>query len=120
MEEVIPKGTTPDIPVEPDEPVTGLSVKVNDFTLNYKGTAKLNPEINASGRYSVEYISSNEAVVTVDKNGNVTATGEGTAEITVIVTDSKGDIYGDTCKVTVAKAWWQWLIVIFLLGFLWY
>lgn len=110
----------PDIPNTPDEPETKFSVKVNDFTLNYKGTAKLNPEIKSLLKYNVEYSSSDESVVTVDKDGNVTATGEGTAEITVRVTNTFGMTVEDTCKVTVAKAWWQWLIVIFLFGWIWY
>ena len=120
QEEVIPKGTNPDIPDEPDEPETESEVKVSDFTLNYKGTGKINPEINVSGKYTVDYVSSDETIVTVDKDGNVTATGEGTAEITVIVTDEKGNLFADTCKVTVTKAWWQWLIIIFLFGWIWY
>ena len=117
QEETIPKGTSPE---EPSEPETKFSVKVNDFTLNYKGTAKLNPEIKSLLKYNVEYSSSDESVVTVDKDGNVTATGEGTAEITVRVTNTFGMTVEDTCKVTVTKAWWQWLIIIFLFGWIWY
>ena len=123
QEEVIPKGTTPDIPDEPDipdDPETELSVTVNDLAMNYKSTAKLSPAVSASGKYTVEYTSSDESVVTVDKDGNVVALGEGNAEITVTVTDANGNTAKDICKVTVTVAWWQWIIKILLLGFLWY
>lgn len=97
-----------------------IIVRHNNFTLDYKGTAKLNHEIKSLFKYNVEYFSSNESVATIDNNGNVTAVGEGTVEITVRVTNALGVTVEDTSKVTVAKAWWQWLIVIFLFGWIWY
>ena len=44
-------------------------------------------------------------------------TGKGTATITAKSTDGKA---AAECKVTVSYAWWQWIIMIVLLGFLWY
>ena len=120
----IPKGTDiediPDTPDVPDEPETKLSVSVNDLAMNYKSTAKLSSAVTSSSKYTVKYTSSNESVATVDKDGNVTAVGEGTADITVTVTDASGKTAKDTCSVTVTVAWWQWIIKILLLGFLWY
>ena len=98
-----------------------IKVKANDMTLNYKQTGKLDYAITPeSDDYKVEYISSNEKIVTVDKNGNVKAAGKGTADITVKVTDSKGNEYKDTCKVTVKYTFVQWIIIILLFGWLWY
>lgn len=63
------------------------------------------------------FASSDEDVVTVDKDGNVTATGEGTAYVKAI--DPASGEY-DVIEVEVTYTWWQKLIRIFLLGFLWY
>ena len=97
-------------------------VTVSDFTVSYKVTTKIEPDVKFAGNvdYIVEYSSSNESVVTVDKDDNVIATGTGEAEITVTVTDEYGNVVEDTCKVTVSYAWWQWLIIIFLFGWIWY
>lgn len=112
--------TQPGEGTQPGGTEAKFSVTVEDFSLNYKAETTLNPKINSSLMYKVEYSSSNEAVATVDEYGVITAVGEGTAEITVKVTDASGETVKDTCKVTVAKAWWQWLIIIFLFGWIWY
>ena len=70
--------------------------------------------------YTVEYSSSNPSVAYVDEFGEVYAAGEGSAEITCTVTDEYGNVVTDTCEVKVSFAWWQWIIRILLLGFLWY
>ncbi len=98
------------------------SVSVNDLTMTYKKTTNLDMEINADDDaiFDFEYSSSNPSIATVDENGNVTATGTGEAEITVTVTDEYGNVVEDTCTVTVSYAWWQWFIIIFLFGWIWY
>ncbi|MBE6784451.1 MAG: hypothetical protein E7536_10645 [Ruminococcaceae bacterium] len=102
--------------------VTG--VKVDDLALIYKSQTQLTPDISTTGSgnsvSSITYSSSDESVVTVDSDGNVTAKGTGQAQITVTITDEYGMEIKDTCTVTVSYTWWQWLINIFLLGFLWY
>ena len=62
-------------------------------------------------------IPSDESVVTVDKDGNYKAVGKGTAVITMHIV---GTDIEEHCKITVKYAWWQVLIRIFLLGFIWY
>ena len=62
----------------------------------------------------------NPSVATVDEDGNITGVGTGEAEITVTVTDEYGNVVEDPCKVTVSYSWWQWLMVIFLFGWIWY
>ena len=97
-------------------------MKVKDLVLYYKKTGALETEIeeNEGIGYTTEFSSSDENVASVDKNGNITATGRGTAEITCKVTDEYGNITEDTCKIEVKLLWWQWLIYIFLFGWIWY
>lgn len=98
------------------------SVAVNDFTLNYKDSKRIETIINADSgaNYTVSYASSDDSVATVDSNGNVYASGTGNATITVTVTDLLGNVVTDTCDVSVNYTWWQWIIVIVLFGWIWY
>ena len=98
------------------------SVSISNLSLNYKASSTLKPTIKAesNAEYTVKYSSSNTKVATVDKNGKVIATGTGNATITCTVTDSCGNTVKDTCEVTVSYAWWQWIIVIVLFGWIWY
>lgn len=97
----------------------------NDLELNYKASAKLNPKIESDNgvKYNVEYKSSNNNIATVDNNGNVYGAKKwikDTTTITCTVTDEYGNSVSDACNVTVGYSWWQWIIGILLLGFLWY
>lgn len=93
---------------------------LNDISLSYKSTAKLDSESKPAD-CSIEYKSSDIKIASVDANGNITATGAGTATITRTVTDADGNVVAkDTCKVTVSYTFIQWLIRIFLFGFIWY
>lgn len=98
------------------------SVSVDDVSMNYMNVTTLNTLINADGdiKYTVEYLTSNPLVATVDSNGNVKATGTGNATITCTATDEYGNTVSDTCNVKVSYAWWQWIIVIVLFGWIWY
>lgn len=106
-------------------PVLGKvnGVSISDTTLIYKTADTIKPEINidAGVNHITEYTSSNPSIVFVDKNGNITSIG-GTGEviITITVTDEYGNVVEDSCKVTVSYKWWQWLIIIFLFGWIWY
>lgn len=97
-------------------------VSVQGVSLKYKTSLTIAPVINADEgvEYTVAYSSSDPDVVYVDENGNITATGKGTAEITVTVTDENGNVVSDTCEVEVKYKWWQWIIVIVLFGWIWY
>ena len=98
------------------------TVSVNDIGLNYKKSAALNPSVTVdeNASYTVTYTSSNPSVARVDENGKVYGAKKGSAEITVTVTDEYGNNVSDTCKVNVTYAWWQWIIVIVLFGWIWY
>ena len=98
------------------------SVSVGDLSLNYKMSASLNPAISSDdgAKYTVTYTSSDTSVARVDENGKVYGAKRGSADITVTVTDEYGNTVSDTCKVNVTYAWWQWIIVIVLFGWIWY
>lgn len=98
------------------------SVNIDDVTLNYKNSAIINTTVDSDegATYKKEYHSSDESVVTVDEDGKITTHGKGSATITCVVTDENGNTVEDTCKVTVNYAFWQWLIVILLFGWIWY
>ena len=97
-------------------------MSVDDVSMNYMNVTTLNTLINADGdiKYTVEYLTSNPLVATVDSYGNVKATGTGNATITCTATDEYGNTVSDTCNVKVSYAWWQWIIVIVLFGWIWY
>ena len=98
------------------------SVSVDDIEMNYKNSATLNPviDVDEGVSYTVTYTSSNPSVARVDENGNVYGAKKGSTEIIVTVTDEYGNTVSDTCKVNVTYAWWQWIIVIVLFGWIWY
>ncbi|MBQ2828096.1 MAG: leucine-rich repeat protein [Clostridia bacterium] len=97
-------------------------VSIKDITIDYKETVRLseNFKVNTGDNYKLIYKSSHESIVTVDENGYVTGVGRGSAEITVTLIDAYGNEVSDTAVVTVNTTWWQWLIVIFLFGWIWY
>ena len=103
------------------------SVSLGDRTIDYKSSANLNPQIVADegAKYSVSYKSSDQSVISVDGNGKVTSNktfgfSQGSATITVTVTDENGNTVQDTCKVSVKFTAVQWLIKILLFGWIWY
>lgn len=107
----------------PDTPAGKIhAVTANDLTLIYKKDGKIEPTVTADSgaAYTLTFTSSNPKVAAVDENGNVKTVKKGTAEITVTAADESGNTVECTCRVTVKYAWWQWLIRILLLGFIWY
>ena len=112
------------VPVNETETPAGKvrSVTADDLALHYKDVGTIRPVVTADDgvRYTVTYSGFDEKIVSVDKDGNVTALKKGAANVTVSVTDEYGNTQECTCKVTVTYTWLQILIRIFLLGFLWY
>lgn len=98
------------------------NVNVDDYSLDYKSQINIIPQIEMMGEveYTVTYKTSNPNVAVVDNEGNLVATGRGSAEISVSVVDEFGNEIGDTFKVVVDFNWWQWIVYIILLGFIWY
>ena len=98
------------------------SVQMKDVEIQYKSTANVSPTLCTFGtaNYSYSYSSSDPSKVSVDKDGNVKGLKQSSAVINCNVTDSNGSAASDSCTVTVKYAWWQWIIVIFLFGWIWY
>ena len=101
------------------------AVKINDdFSISYKdkNTFAFTPEITAetNAKYTVKWTSSDNSIATVDAQGTLTALAKGDVTITCTVTDTAGNTVSDTCEVSVALKWWEWIIVVVLQGWAWY
>ncbi len=98
------------------EETADFTIRFNhaDKTLIYKQSDSVSATASEG---KVIYTSSDPDVVSVDENGNITAKKEGTAVIAATV---EGTEFSATCNITVKYAWWQWIIRILLLGFIWY
>ena len=97
-----------------------IAISEKNISLNYKQEATISAKAffeETEIPEKITYKSSNTSVITVDENGNIKAVGEGNA---IIIATINGTEISDVCQVVVTYTWWQWLIRIFLLGFLWY
>ncbi|MDD6062022.1 MAG: DUF6273 domain-containing protein, partial [Oscillospiraceae bacterium] len=107
---------------EPQSRLTGVTC--SGGTLVYKKSMTLAPTVQTDGdvQYTLTYSSSNPKIAEVDRNGSITTRKSGTVTVTVTATNNAdpADTVETTCTVTVKYAWWQWLIRILLLGFIWY
>jgi len=91
-----------------------LTASPHNLELIYRHGKGMIEALYATG--PLTFISENEGVATVDGSGKVSAHGRGAAIISV----SDGSEISDTVIVTVSYAWWQWIIVIVLFGWIWY
>lgn len=101
-------------------PATELVMSMAEITMNFKQTSRLFVNVlPEDAAYSTEVIweSSNPEVATVNEDGEVYATGLGTATITATTAD--GTISA-SCEVTVKYSILQWIIVYILFGWIWY
>lgn len=101
------------VTVEEAPDLEGITINNTELDLQVGDTTKLigtkNPP-DASG--TIEWVSSDEDVVTVDKNGNVNAIGIGTATIT-----ASCEGFTATCDVTVSEVDYNtWLAFEFIPG----
>ena len=99
-----------------------LSVSIDNVEIKYKKSATIKPVVKTEGdiKYTVKYETSDPKIVTVDQNGNITTNHKGTAKIICTVADDAGNIVKDAKTINVKFSFGQWLIWIFLFGFLWY
>lgn len=92
--------------------VGGKTGATGSVTVNVRKTAQIVIN-NANG--PVRYASYDQSIVSVSASGEITGKKPGTTTIHVITeTDQL-----TTVEVTVKYNFWQWLLVIFLFGFLW-
>ncbi len=101
--------------------VQDMNIEEEHITMNYNQSVALNTAINMAdnAEYTVEYITDNAEVATVDESGNVHGNMKGAATITCKVTDSNGNVYTDTCTIEVKFNFWQWLLYIICFGWIW-
>lgn len=89
----IPDQSAPEMPdqsVIPDGPSLGLNK--SDFTLSKPGASyKLKAVVTGAENVKITWSSSNESVATVTQDGAVTAVAPGTATITAVTDQMKGD-----------------------------
>ncbi len=95
---------------------------IENVELHPRNVFLLEPETEYGDPQSLRFIfkSSDTRTAQVDQNGKVTAHKPGTAKITVIAIDEYGNIASDVCTVRVRYCWYQWLIAVFLFGWIWY
>lgn len=96
----------------------GADVEVTEadetLTMNYKDTLDLDSLVSSVKDY--EILSSDTSIVEI-ADGQIKAKKVGTAYLTVTSLDGKTR---SNYEVTVSYAWWQWIIVFLLFGWLWY
>lgn len=89
-----------------------LTLDTQSVTVYFKDTKTL-----TASRGDVVWSSDNEKAVKIDATGKLTAVGTGKAVITAADEDGVESV---TCEVTVKYSFVQWLIRIFLFGWIWY
>lgn len=98
-----------------DKNAGNMTISQSNLKLNYKDTAQLTASVKDKPNAKITWESSNTKVAVVDAEGNVTATGKGTAVIT-----AKYGNYKAECTVKVSYTFVQMIIRILLFGWLWY
>lgn len=96
---------------EQEIPATAIKLNKDTMSLDLSGTttgkltASYEPENTTDKGNTVTWKSDNKSVATVDKEGNVTAVGKGTANITASIVNAEGTtLTSNVCKVTVKKS----------------
>ncbi len=110
---------TPDIPDTPDKPeITVTGIKIISLPNKTKYTYKADG-LDLSGIAVEEMYSDGTSKIITDTDA-FTAYGFNADSVgTKTVTVAYGN-YTDEFEITVSYAWWQWIIRILLLGFIWY
>ncbi|MCQ2485669.1 MAG: leucine-rich repeat protein [Clostridia bacterium] len=105
---------------EPDAAKINLPKNV---TMDYKAELHLDRKytnMELLKNCSVSFTSSNPEVAEVDGYGNVTSHKVGQTVITCKVINPNGNVYEDSCTVKVRYNFFQWILNLFMFGWLWY
>ncbi len=91
-------------------------------TCIFRKTVNIETKITAdTTNYTISFVSDDPDVASVDDNGVVTGVKRGETNIYCLVTDAFGAIHtSQPCKVQVDYTFWQWIVCIFLFGWVWY
>lgn len=97
-------------------------IQAGDVSINAKqsGTIPVTVKSDGKAKYEITYISGNDGSVYVDSDGNYYGIRRGSSTVTCIAADEYGNVFTDTCTVTVNYTFGQWLIIILLFGWIWY
>jgi len=100
-------------------PISTPSISLNkgSLPLTYKGSERLISTVSGSSS-PVRWTSSNTSLVTVDQNGNVQSAKNFWKTGSAVIT-AKCESVTATCSVSVSPSFWQWLLIIFLFGWIW-
>lgn len=117
-EPVIPEEPIkPDPEPQPDPVITGISLKKAPETTGY--TYKTEEPLNLKGlEIEVSYSDGNKLTVTDTTKFKISGFDPKTAGEQTVTVDYEG--FTAEYTVTVQYTWWQWIIRILLLGFIWY
>ena len=105
-------GSGDDDPVTPVNP-NAVSITAPEGDIRYRETG-----LQLKADEPVKWTTSDPSIATVDDDGNITVTGVGTVYITATPVEPGSD--PASVKLEISYTWWQILIRVFLLGFLWY
>ena len=106
-------GDLPPVPLT-EESNSGIPEVSTDFEVPISFPIETEP---LTANDAVTWQSDKDTVVKIDPaSDNLTATGTGTATVTATANDGRTA----SCTVTVKYTFWQWLIRIFLFGWIWY
>lgn len=83
------------------------------LTINYKSSADIGEKLGLNG---YDWLSADKSIVNSVKS-TITAGKTGTTYVAGISGDGNKIV---NCEVTVNYAWWQWIIIIVLFGWIWY
>ncbi len=87
------------------------SVRFLDVKLNKNEKRTVEPIIESVGNpgWTAEYTVKDESIITIDKDGEITAKTRGTTTVTCVVTDDNGEAHSATFTVEVTFTVWQWI-----------
>lgn len=106
----------PPAPVYTEEVVTVHGIESTEtLGVVYRRNAQAMHAKDATG--PLTWTSDNPEIATVDQNGLIHGVKRG--ETTVRYTSEDG-VYTGVCKVSVQYNFWQWLIIVFCFGWIWY
>ena len=94
-----------------------FSGKPSAVTIQYKDAYRFNFTSELPEDAKIIWKSSNPKVITVDENGNLKTLKRGTAVVSATIDGTEKTV---SCTVTVKYAWWQWILIIVLFGWIWY
>lgn len=107
-------GTAPSTPA----PGGTTDNKADVIVINYNATKNMKELVDASAQNkTLKWTSADVSIVTVGEDGVITGIKTGETTVTVKSTDGK---YTKTFNIQVSYAWWQWIIIVVLFGWLWY